>query len=216
MATLGTTNLDKATWTSGDYDQRGNLLGYTNCVGSNAQSCPGYGVGTVYGYNLAEQPAVVVESAGGPSSGTVDNIFYSYDNTGRLNSISTELTVDASGSTLTSTDFSGLTYYPGGAVETANLGIDPTSNVAGIALSRTYDNRGRITGETDTSSTGQSAYNYSVSYDGNSNVTGYNDSVEGSWTATYDALHRLAKSTGTTMEWRQPFRRPMTISATAT
>jgi RHS repeat-associated protein len=195
MATLGATNL--TTWTSGDYDQRGNLLGYTNCVGSNAQSCPGYGVGTVYGYNLAEQPAVVVESAGGPSSGTVDNIFYSYDNTGRLNSISTELTVDASGSTLTSTDFSGLTYYPGGAVETANLGIDPTSQIPAITLSRTYDNRGRITGEIDNSSTGQSAYNYSVSYDGNSNVTGYNDSVEGSWTASYDAVHRLVKSTGT-------------------
>ena len=45
MATLGTTNL--TTWTSGDYDQRGNLSGYTNCLGSNAQSCPGYGVGTV-------------------------------------------------------------------------------------------------------------------------------------------------------------------------
>ena len=196
MATLGTTNL--TTWTSGDYDQRGNLSGYTNCLGSNAQSCPGYGVGTVYGYNLAEQPAVVVESAGGPSSGTVDNIFYSYDNTGRLNSISTELTVDASGSTLTSTDFSGLTYYPGGAVETANLGIDPTSQIPAITLSRTYDNRGRITGEIDNSSTGQSAYNYSVSYDGNSNVTGYNDSVEGSWMASYDAVHRLVKSTGTT------------------
>ena len=196
MATLGTTNL--TTWTSGDYDQRGSLLGYTNCLGSNAQSCPGYGVGTVYGYNLAEQPAVVVESAGGPSSGTVDNIFYGYDSAGRLNSISTELTVDASGSTLTSTDFSGLTYYPGGAVETANLGIDPTSQIPAITLSRTYDNRGRITGETDTSSTGQSAYSYSVSYDGNSNVTGYNDSVEGSWTASYDAVHRLVKSTGTT------------------
>ena len=83
----------------------------------------------------------------------MDNIFYSYDNTGRLNSISTELTVDASGSTLTSTDFSGLTYYPGGAVETANLGIDPTSPIScDNALSRTYDNRGRITGEVDTDS----------------------------------------------------------------
>ena len=118
-------------------------LGLYQRVGSNAQSCPGYGVGTGYGYNLAEQPAVVVESAGGPSSGTVDNIFYSYDNMGRLNSISTELTVDASGSTLTSTDFSGLTYYPGGAVETANLGIDPTSQIPAITLSRTYDNRGQ-------------------------------------------------------------------------
>ena len=29
-------------------------------------------------------------------------------------------------------------------------------------------------------------------------MTGYNDSVEGSWTASYDAVHRLVKSTGTT------------------
>ena len=52
MATVGTTNL--TTWTSGDWDQRGNSIGYVNCLGSNAQSCPGAGVGANYGYNLNE------------------------------------------------------------------------------------------------------------------------------------------------------------------
>jgi RHS repeat-associated protein len=196
MATVGSTNL--VTWTSGDYDQRGNLTGFVNCVGSNAQTCSGFGVGANISYDLNEDLTGFVESAGGATNnGQGDYIAYGYDNSGRLNSIATNLSIDLSGNTLTSTAFSGLTYYPGGAVETANLAIDPTSNVAGIALSRTYDNRGRITGETDTSSTGQGAYNYSVSYDGNSNVTGYNDSVNGSWTITNDALHRLTKSTGT-------------------
>ena len=35
----------------------------------------------------------------------------------------------------------------------------------------------RLVGETDASSQKQSAYKYSVSYDGNGNVTGFNDSV---------------------------------------
>jgi hypothetical protein len=46
-------------------------------------------------------------------------------------------------------------------------------------------------------SKGQAAYSLSVRYDGNSNVTGYNDSAAGSWSVTNDALHRLLKSTGT-------------------
>ena len=115
---------------------------------------------------------------------------------GRLNSIVTGVRVCGTCTVLTSTAFSGLTYYPGGAVETANLAIDPTSNVAGIALSRTYDNRGRITAEADTNSSKQSAYSYSVSYDGSGSVKAYNDSVVGNWTVTNDNLHRLSKMTG--------------------
>jgi RHS repeat-associated protein len=196
MATVGTTNL--TTWTSGDYDQRGNLTGYVNCLGSNAQSCPGSGVGANYAYNLNEDLTGISEDASaGTYNGQYDYIAYGYDPSGRVNSIATTLSLDNSGTMLTSTAFSGETYYPGGAVETAKLAIDPTSNVAGVALSRTYDNRGRITGEVDTDSLSQSAYHYSLSYDANSNVTTYNDSVAGSWTATYDALHRWVKSTGT-------------------
>jgi YD repeat-containing protein len=75
-----------------------------------------------------------------------------------LNSIVTSVSVDTSGNSLTSTAFSGLTYFPGGAVETANLAIDPTSNLPGITLTRTYNNRGRVTGETDTNSNQQNVY----------------------------------------------------------
>jgi RHS repeat-associated protein len=198
LATLGATNL--TTWTSQDYDQRGNPSGYVNCVGSNAQSCTGSAVANFYAYDLNEDLIWTYPGAAPPPSVPLyqaEYITYGYDNAGRLNSIVTQMQLDLSGNLLTSTAFSGLTYYPGGAVETANLGIDPTSQIPAITLSRTYDNRGRISGEIDTSGTGQSAYNYSVSYDGNSNVTGYNDSVNGSWTITNDALHRLAKSTGT-------------------
>jgi RHS repeat-associated protein len=196
VATLGTTNL--VTWTSTDYDQRGNLTGYLNCLGSNAQSCPGFGAGTLLGYDLNEDLTSDTENAGGATfNGQYDYISYGYDSSGRMNAIAPYISIDTSGNSLTSTAFSGLTYYPGGAVETANLAIDPTSQVAGIALSRTYDNRGRITGQTDTDSQQQSAYTYTVSYDGNGNVSGYNDNVNGNWTATSDALHRLSSMTGT-------------------
>jgi RHS repeat-associated protein len=196
MATVGTTNL--TTWTSGDYDQRGNLTGYVNCLGSNAQSCPGAGVGANYAYDLNEDLTGISEDAyNGTYNGQYDYIAYVYDPSGRVSSIATSLSLDNSGNTLTSTAFSGETYYPGGAVETAKLAIDPTSNVAGIALSRTYDNRGRITGEVDTDSLNTVPYQYSLNYDGNGNVTGYKDSVAGTWTAGYDALHRWVKSTGT-------------------
>ena len=37
MATVGTTNL--VTWASRDYDQRGNLSGYSTCLRSDVQTC---------------------------------------------------------------------------------------------------------------------------------------------------------------------------------
>jgi YD repeat-containing protein len=37
----------------------------------------------------------------------------------------------------------------------------------------------------------------SVNYDGNGNVTGYNDSAAGAWTVNNDALHRLLNMSGT-------------------
>ncbi len=195
MATVGTTNV--TTWTSGDYDQRGNLTGYVNCLGSNAQSCPGAGVGANYGYNLNEDlTGISADAYITTYNGEID-ISNGFDTAGRLNSIVTGVRVCGTCTVLTSTAFSGLTYYPGGAVETANLAIDPSTSIVGIALSRTYDNRGRITGEADTNSLKQSAYTYSVSYDGSGSVKAYNDSVNGDWTLTNDNLHRLSKMTVT-------------------
>ena len=88
--------------------------------------------------------------------------------------------------------FSTPTFYPGGAVETANLASNP-----GFALSRTYDNRGRITGEIHTNSDQQNVYSYSVNYDGNGNVTGFNDSAAGTLDGYQRALHRLLNISGT-------------------
>ena len=196
MATLGKTNL--TTWTSGDYDQRGNLTGYVNCLGANAQSCPGFGVGANIAYDLHNLVTGITENASGPTyNGQFDYISFNHDNAGRLNSIVTDVSLDLSGNSLTSTAFSGLTYYPGGAVQSANLAIDPSTQVAGVALSRTMDNRGRVTGESDTNSLKQSAYSYSVSYDGAGSVAAYNDSVAGNWTVSNDKLHRVSKLTGT-------------------
>ncbi len=194
LATLGTTNL--TTWTSGDYDQRGSLLGYVNCLGANAQGCPGAGVGANYAYNLNEDLTGISATAYNINYNGELDLSYGFDPSGRLSSIATGVRLGPPITTLTSTAFSGLMYYPGGAMDTANLAIDPTTNVAGIALVRTYDNRGRITSETDTSSLGQSAYNYTVSYDGSGSVKSFNDSVAGAWTVSMDVLHRLSGLSG--------------------
>ena len=78
-------------------------------------------------------------------NGEID-ISNGFDTAGRLNSIVTGVRVGPTGTLLNSTAFSGLTYYPGGAVETANLAIDPNTSIVGLVLSRTYDNRGRVPG----------------------------------------------------------------------
>jgi RHS repeat-associated protein len=124
-------------------------------------------------------------------------IVYGYDSAGRLNSIATNVSVDLSGNSLISTAFSGLTYFPGGQLASASLGIDPVSQVPAVSLVRTLDNRGRITSEVDQSSAKQNLYSYSVGYDGAGNVTSYNDSVAGVWTVKNDALHRFSSSSGT-------------------
>jgi YD repeat-containing protein len=148
--------------------------------------------------NLNENLNGVAQDAGDATyNGQAEEIYPTYDSTRRVNSISTTIWLDTSSNSITSTVLSGLRYFPGGAVETANLAIDPTTNIPGLTLSRTYDNRGRITSEIDENSQNQPAHKYSVSYDGNGNVTAFNDSVAGNWTVKNDALHRLSSSTGT-------------------
>ena len=110
MATVGSTNL--VTWTSNDYDQRGNLLGYANCLGANAQSCPGAYTTAAYGFNLNESLNGIGLGAGGATyNGQEEGISPAYDTAGRVNSIVTSLSLDTSGNSLTSTAFSGLTYF---------------------------------------------------------------------------------------------------------
>jgi RHS repeat-associated protein len=192
-ATVGTTNV--VSWASGDYDQRGNLTGYLTCLGSNVQGCPtASGVAASIFYDLNDSIFNLNGISGGATSSQAFGYSYSRDNAGRLNLIQTAVGPDFSSTdnVFVSNAFSGPTFYPGGAVETASLAQEPA-----IALTRTYDNRGRITGEVDTSSQSQNIYNYTVQHDGAGNVTSYNDSVAGTWTVTNDALHRLSSMAGT-------------------
>jgi YD repeat-containing protein len=79
MATVGTMNL--TTWTSADYDQGGILTGYTNCLLSNAQSCSGFGVGTLYDYDLNEVLAGITAVAGNTFTGQYEYIDYGLSGT---------------------------------------------------------------------------------------------------------------------------------------
>jgi RHS repeat-associated protein len=195
-AKVGTTNL--ASWTSNDYDQRGRLLGYAECLNADAESCPGTSAAGSWDFNLDGSMADLGANAGDATKGGLfEGFTYVYDSSGRMKELDTAIAVDSSGNELKSTAVSGPTFYPGGAVHTANLAIDPTTLVPGITLSRTLDNRGRLTGETDQDSTNQNAYQYSVNYDANSNVSGYTDSVLGTWTVVSDSLHRPTTISGT-------------------
>ncbi len=112
-------------------------------------------------------------------------------------SLTTTIYLDASENNIASTIFSSPTYYAGGTLKSANLAVDPQSQQPAITLSRSLNDRGWITGESDTSGQQQPVYNYSLGYDGNGNVTGYTDSVMGAWNTGYDLLHRLTSDTAT-------------------
>ena len=209
-ATVGTTNV--VAWASRDYDQRGNLTGYFTCLGSNVQTCgtkvvdgelipTASGTAAIIAYDLNDSVTDFWAVSGNATLSQSFGSSYFHDNAGRLYKISTEVgpNYSSNGGYVFGRDvLDGATFYPGGAVKTANLAIDPVTNVfPQISLSRTFDNRGRLTGETDVNSQQQTVYNYSVNYDGNGNVTGYNDSAAGTWTVNNDAIHRLLNMSGT-------------------
>lgn len=75
----------------------------------------------------------------------------------------------------------------------AKLSLDINWANPAMTLTRTYDNRGRVSGEFDQNSQGNNIYSYSLigGYDGVGNVTGFNDSVMGKWGFVYDNLNRL-------------------------
>jgi RHS repeat-associated protein len=74
-------------------------------------------------------------------------------------------------------------YNPLGEVTQATFGN-------GIVRNATYDNRGRITSQTD-----GSLYSFSLGLAPNSDVLTGNDSVNGNWTYSYDDFNRLGTST---------------------
>jgi RHS repeat-associated protein len=197
-STIGTTNL--ITWQSGDYDSMGRDLGYQDCLGATAQNC-GAESTAAYDYNpdssLRKYGEEICSSQACPNAATFAT--YGYDNAGRLNSITSQIYDGASGNQLSSTVLSGTIYNAMGSLTGANLAIDPQTQLPGIALTRNYDNRLRITGETDTNSQQQTLYSYSLAggYDGDSNVTGFSDSVMGTWSIQDDHLNRLYQGQAT-------------------
>jgi len=74
-------------------------------------------------------------------------------------------------------------YNPLSEVQVETLGN-------GIVRNLTYDVRGRVTSQTDSS-----IYSFSVSYAPDSDILTANDSVNGSWTYAYDDFNRLGTST---------------------
>ena len=135
MATVGSTNL--VTWTSNDYDQRGNLLGYTDCLGSNAQSCNGTGapVGLRFFVDLDSKIHKLGENVSNNSPNNQAQVVnYGYDPDGRLNNIATTAYLDSSGNSVTSTAFASPTYYPAGLVQSASLNIDAQTQAPGISV----------------------------------------------------------------------------------
>lgn len=123
--------------------------------------------------------------------GPTGQINYSYDGAGHLTSAVTTMTEDA---THPSVIFQASSYGPIGLLN-GQLGINSSLNQAAINSKKVYDGRMRLQSETDTDSNFQTEYSYSSSFDGNGNVIGVDDSVNGSWTYGYDNLNRLLTAT---------------------
>ncbi len=101
---------------------------------------------------------------------------YSYDPAARLTKLQSSLSDSNHPATLLTVN----TYNPLGEVQHATLGN-------GIVRNLQYDNRGRITSLTD-----GSIYNFSLGYAPDSNLLAANDSVNGNWSYTSDAVGRIA------------------------
>jgi len=86
---------------------------------------------------------------------------YTYDGSGRLSSMVSQIYSSDNNLVSSSTVFANPTYNAIGAVTSAQLALDPASQIPGISLIRSYDNRLRLTGETDTNDQLSPLYNYS-------------------------------------------------------
>ena len=92
-----------------------NLLGYTDYLGSNAQSCNGTGASAAYDFDLDSKITSLAENVSNNSPNNQAQVVnYGYDPDGRLNNIATTAYLDSSGNSVTSTAFASPTYYPAG------------------------------------------------------------------------------------------------------
>ena len=112
------------------YDPMGRVTSEQQCTPSNCTTTTPYAL--TYGYDLAGNLGQYTNGIGSIM------LTPSYDEAGRLNQILSSWQDTTHPSPL----FSSPTYYPGGQLQRATYGN-------GLTINRTYDNRLRITGETD-------------------------------------------------------------------
>jgi RHS repeat-associated protein len=88
-------------------------------------------------------------------------------------------------------------YDTMGHLVNAQLGLGTINGIPAIQLTRQYDNRGRMTTETDGSLHSFSFPSGTTEYDHVGNLKNYTDSALGTWTASYDSLNRLVATSST-------------------
>jgi YD repeat-containing protein len=121
------------------YDAMGRMQTEQQCTFSNCKT--GVSYNPCYDYDLAGN---VVHHSNGIGTLLFAN---GYNSAGQLNQVNVATPTTCSGTSYTAgiTLFSSPSYTAAGSLSTATYGT-------GLTLSRTYDNRLRITGETDTGS----------------------------------------------------------------
>ncbi len=166
------------------YDTMGRLLSEQQCAfGSCTKPYP-----FAYTYDYAGN---VLSTSNGLTAASPITVGYTYDHVARLSTVTsaTPTTGIWAGTGFPSTLYTAKSYGPAGLVSA-------TYGTAGGTLSRTYDNRLRVTDSKI--ATSATLYHYGLTYASNSNISTVTDSVIGNWTYTYDTLNRLASATAST------------------
>lgn len=135
---------------------------------------PGY-YPVSYSYDLAGDMTL-------SSNGNFVNSNYSYNNAGRLTSVTSSYVDSQHPASL----LSGATYNAFGGLATDTLGDGETESF-------TYDNRVRLQA-VSAKYNSTPTYSFSLTFAPNSNVLASIDSVNGSWTYSYDPFNRLTGS----------------------
>ena len=178
------------TTTTGNFVYTYNLLG--NPVQSNNGIAPSSRVGAMQ----------VASTSGNGTAITAPSITWktTYDMADHINNVvvqdqpSTSV-LPTSTYSFAPTPLLPTSYDPFGHMTAASLGIPNGSSTPVVTIARQYDNRGRITNETDG---GGTIYSYQVpsgGYAPNGNILKHVDSVMGTWNFTYDAVDRLMSAT---------------------
>jgi RHS repeat-associated protein len=156
------------------YDTMGRLAQEWQCTPLN---CGSSNFNLQYSYDYLGEVSQFVNGKEGVT------YTYTYDTATRLTKLTSSLSDSNHPGTLLT--ISSGNYNPLGEATQATLGNNIVRTLA-------YDNRGRITSQTD-----GSLYSFTLGYANDSNILTGNDSVNGSWTYTLDAMGRLSTSSKT-------------------